>query len=188
MRQEIVPDEGLRVDQDLRAGGNEAHEVVQVRGRRVEAAGADGARCRAGVDREAVAAPPAAREVRLVAREREDAAAVDRGVVGAVQLVGDAEAADRRGRDGGADTDRDPADDAFSEPDAKLAPGKVDLERYARVREAEGAGGRVDPAHAPISEGSCDDGEAASGRASDGERLRRAELRQRGEPGHDGAV
>src|SRR5205807_1173834 len=81
-------------------------------------------------------------------REGEDAAAVDRGVVRAVQLVGDGEASDRGRRAGRADADADRAGDARAPVDAEETGGEVDLETHARVGESEGARRSVDPARA----------------------------------------
>ena len=96
-------------DRDGRPERDEPHQVAQVAVGGVHAAGrectADRRRDVRAMDRDPVAARPAARQLRLAGREREDAAAVDGAVRGAAELVGDGEAAGRRRRTGRADAD-----------------------------------------------------------------------------------
>ena len=94
---------GVQFD-DGRAERHGAHEVPQVDGPRPRAArgdgGADRRRVVRPVDRDAVAAAPAGRQVGLARRQREDAAPVVGAEARAGGLVGDREAPDgrRRGR------------------------------------------------------------------------------------------
>ena len=84
------------------------------------------------VNGDAVAAGPAGREVRLAGGEGDDAAAVgaDGEAVGR-ELVGDLEAAGRRGRAGAADADRDLAHELAGAADADPRLGERDVERRA---------------------------------------------------------
>ena len=95
----------------------------------MDAPGRDGAET-AAVDRDPAAAVPPGREVRLVRRESEDAAAVDRAVRGAVELVGDREAAGRRGGAGAADADARAAQHSSPAPEHERALREVDLDRH----------------------------------------------------------
>src|SRR5512133_739557 len=87
--------------------------------------GADSA---AAVDRDPVPAGPARRQVRLMGRERENAAAVG-GRIKAGELVGDAEAADRRRSVGGSDPDGGAKHYGPAPTQPQQAAGEVDVDR-----------------------------------------------------------
>src|SRR2546423_9641554 len=88
----------------------------------------------AAVDRHPASAAPAGREVRLMRRESEDAAAVDRAVRRAVELVRDGEAAGRSRRTGPADAHaRAPQHPALA-VEHERAPRQVDLDLEPRAQ------------------------------------------------------
>src|SRR5919108_153096 len=150
----------LRMNDDLGAEGDDPHQVAEVAVRRMEASCADRT-SRAAVDGEPVTPGPAGREVRLVTREREDAAAVDGGVVGAAELVGDREAAYRRGRSGGADAEANRADEAIGLTHAQDVGREVCIEPDSRAGEKQRAR-CVYPAGAAVRELSGDYAEPAA--------------------------
>ena len=122
--------------------GTVLHQIAEVGLVRVQAAVRDGlAPCGSGgaVDREAVAAGPALGEVRLTAREGEDAAAVVRAEVGAGQLVGDVEVPRGRRRVGRADRHAHPLSTAAGVVHDELLLREVDLERRSDVAAAAAA-------------------------------------------------
>ena len=88
------------------------------------------------MDREAVAAGPAREQLRLVAGEREQAAAVGRGRVARTELVGDREAPGRRLGARAPDGDRERADRAAVAAQRQPPRGAVDVDRPVGARRA----------------------------------------------------
>src|SRR5687768_1985350 len=136
-------------DEHGRSEPHAAHQHAEIRVAGAQAARRHGRTDRAGcvraVDRQAIPARPAGREVRLVPVQGEDAAAVIRAVAVAAQLVDHGEAA--RGRLGAGTPDRDayPANPAAAPAQLDPASGQIGVERVRRPAEVEAAALHVDP-------------------------------------------
>ena len=179
---EPVPSTESTRGRDVGPERDRLHQIAQVGLVRVEAAVRDGLApggSRGAVDREPVAAGPALGEVRLPARKRQDAAAVERAEVGAVQLVGDVEVARRGRRVRRADRNADPRARPLGVVHRQLRAsrgrpratiGRLQQPQLLRARPARPGGS---PARG------CGLATQSPFRNDDGERLRRAELGSR---------
>src|SRR5207248_2663098 len=104
------------------------------------------------VDRQAIAPGPAWRRVRLMPREREDAAAVVRAEAVAGDLVGHREPARRGRRSRTPDRDRYGAYAAATDAQLEPAPGQVDDEPGVDRAPAEGTVGGVHPTEPAVAQ------------------------------------
>src|SRR5919197_3213719 len=180
----------LRANEDGRAERDAAHEYAQVGVARVRAAGGrrrpDRPRGVRPVDGDPVAAGPARRQVRLVGREGDDAAAVEGPVARAGELVCDGEAARRRRRPGTPDADRHAPQDPVALFEQEQATRAVERKADPRARQPNVS--RPCPPEAPVRPRRRDDGKPAAPAADDRERLRGAELCPRAKVGDKGAA
>src|ERR671934_2816022 len=128
----------------------------------------------AAVDCEPGSARPAAGRMRLVAGEREQAAAVVGAEACAGHLVGDRKAPGRRPRAGSSDADTNPADDATVDPDAEQLPGEIGLELEPDAAEGERTAVSFHPTKAAVRHRCRDHAEPVAALAHDRQRQPRA--------------